>query len=92
MHPIFPADNEGNVKIKPIGYVKSQIIESTARGKTETITEIIINDACAKCLDGIEEFSHILVVYWLDRIKQYREVCHPQGKDDVPLLGLLATR
>jgi len=25
MHPIFPMDNEGNIKIKPLGYVKSPI-------------------------------------------------------------------
>jgi tRNA (Thr-GGU) A37 N-methylase len=92
MHPIFPTDSEGNVKIKPIGHVKIPIGESNTQGTIETVTEIIINDACAKCLDGIEEFSHVLVVYWLDRIKTYREVCRPQGKDDVPLLGLLATR
>ena len=78
MHPIFPMDNEGNIKIKPLGYVKSPII--------------VLCDDCAKCLDGIEEFSHIVVIYWLDQIRSYRERLHPQGRTDVPLLGMLATR
>ncbi len=91
MHPIFPTDSEGNVKMKPIGHIKLQDRPQTG-GLEKVEAEIIINDACAKCLDGIEEFSHILIVYWLDRIKSYRETCHPQGKEDVPLLGLLATR
>lgn len=92
MHPIFPMDNEGNIKIKPLGYVKSPVKKPRVGGLTEIETEIALNDDCANCLDGIEDFSHILVVYWLDQIKSYRESCHPQGREDVPLLGMLATR
>ena len=33
----------------------------------------------------------ILVLFWFNQIKGYREKCHPQGAD-VPLLGMLATR
>jgi len=92
MHPIFPIDNEGNIKIKPIGYVNSPINEPQTGGLTEIETEMVISDDCGKCLDGIEEFSHIVVIYWLNQITSYRENCHPQGREDVPLLGLLATR
>ena len=92
MHPIFPIDNEGNIKIKPIGYVKSPIKEPQIGGLTDIETEIILSNDCGKCLDGIEEFSHIIVIYWLDRITSYRETCRPQGREDIPLLGQLATR
>jgi len=92
VHPIFPMDNEGNIKIKPIGYVKSPINEPQTGGLTEIETEMVFNDECEKCLDGIEEFSHIVVIYWLNQITGYRENCHPQGREDVPLLGMLATR
>lgn len=92
MHPIYPTDSEGNIKIKPIGYVKSPIKEPQIGGLTDIETEIILGNDCAKCLDGIEEFSHIIVVYWLNRIKTYRETCRPQGNQHVPLLGQLANR
>jgi tRNA (Thr-GGU) A37 N-methylase len=92
MHPIYPIDNEGNIKIKPIGYAKSPINKPQTGGLTEIETEILLQEACGKCLDGIEEFSHILVVYWLNQITEYREACHPQGRKDIPLLGMLATR
>lgn len=92
MHPIFPTDNEGNIKMKPIGHVNSPIKAPQTGGLTEIETEIIINDDCTRCLDGIEDFSHIVVLYWLDRIDSYREGCHPQGREDVPFLGMLATR
>ncbi len=92
MHPIYPVDDEGNIKIKPIGYVKSPIKTPQTGGLTEIETEIAIETDCIKCLDGIEDFSHIIVLYWLDRVTSYREGCHPQGRQDVPYLGMLATR
>lgn len=92
MHPIYPLDKKGNIKIKPLGYVKSPIKEPQTGGLTDIETEIILGDDCMPCLDGIEEFSHIVVIYWLNQITSYREACHPQGREDVPLLGMLATR
>ena len=92
MHPIFPMDSEGNIKIKPLGYIKSPIKAPQTGGLTEIETEIVLGDDSAECLDGIDEFSHIVVVYWLNQIRSYREKCHLQGRTDVPLLGMLATR
>jgi tRNA (Thr-GGU) A37 N-methylase len=92
MHPIFPLDSEGNIKIKPLGYVKSPIKKPQTGGLTGIETEIVLGNVCDGLLDGIEKFSHIVVVYWLNQITSYRESCHPQGREDVPLLGMLATR
>jgi tRNA (Thr-GGU) A37 N-methylase len=92
MHPIFPLDNEGNIKIKPIGYVSSPVTEQQTGGFADLETEIHLGDEFVKCLDGIDEFSHILVLYWLHDITEYRESCRPQGREDVPMLGQLATR
>ncbi len=92
MHPIHQIDNEGNIKIKPIGYVKSPIKKPQTGGLTEVEAEIVLNKDCGKCLDGIEDFSHIIVIYWLNQIRRYRQRCHPQGRKDIPLLGQLATR
>jgi len=92
LHPIFKTDEEGNVKIKHIGYVKSPIILPQTGGLAEIETEIIIDEGLSKALDGIEEFSHIVVLYWLNLIESYRDGCRPQGRDDVPFLGQLATR
>jgi tRNA (adenine37-N6)-methyltransferase len=92
MHPIFPLDKEGNIKVKPIGFVVSPIKKPQTGGLTDVEMEIALDDGFARMLDGIEEFSHILVIYWLNRITEYRESCHPQGNENVPLLGQLATR
>jgi tRNA (Thr-GGU) A37 N-methylase len=92
MHPIFPVDKHGNIKIKPIGYVQSPIKEPQVGGLTNIETEIRLNNDCANLLEGIDDFSHIIVIYWLNKITDYRENCRPQGNENVPLLGQLATR
>ena len=92
MHPIFLIDSEGNYKFRPIGFVRLPENVPAKDSYAETVSEIILNNEFAGCVDGIDEFSHIIVVYWLNRIKKYREKCHPQDREDVPLLGQLATR
>jgi len=92
MHPIFPMDSEGNFKFKPIGIIKLPDKSAAKESYAEMESDIILNGEFEGCLDGIDEFSHIIVVYWLNRIKNYREKCHPQDREDVPLLGQLATR
>ena len=56
--------------------------------------EIEIDAAWAEALDGIDGFSHIWVVWWLDRFDEpptQRKV-HPERRQELPLVGLLATR
>jgi tRNA (adenine37-N6)-methyltransferase len=92
MHPIFAMDGEGDIKIRPIGFVKSPVKEPQVGGLTDIEAEVALNEYCARLLEGIDEFSHIIVVYWLHQITEYRESCRPQGNERVPILGQLATR
>ena len=46
-------------------------------------------------LDGLEEFSHIIVIYWMHRVSPYGQVplkVHPGGSKELPLMGIFATR
>lgn len=45
-------------------------------------------------LAGIEEYSHLIVVFWLDQAKRARtpRVHRPEGRQEMPDVGLLATR
>jgi len=56
--------------------------------------EIEIDAAWAEALDGIDGFSHIWVVWWLDRFEEppMQRKVHPERREELPLLGLLATR
>lgn len=80
--------------INIIGHVENNLTE---RGRIEAgdiISRIIIDPAYAQALDGIDDFSHIIVVFWLDRIKpDERNILkvHPRGSPDNPLTGVFAT-
>jgi tRNA-Thr(GGU) m(6)t(6)A37 methyltransferase TsaA len=57
--------------------------------------EIIIQPELVPALDGISDFSHIYVLFWLNEIsKENREILkvHPRGRADMPLVGVFAAR
>ena len=57
-------------------------------------SEITIDAAWAEALDGLEGFSHIWVLWWIDRFDEPPETqhVHPEGRSEMPLVGLFATR
>lgn len=48
----------------------------------------------AEALNGLEEYSHLIVVLWLDRAKRARQArrLRPEGRADMPEVGTFATR
>lgn len=62
------------------------------RNTTSTLTFL---PQFEELLDGIEDFSHIVVIYWPHKLspedRQIKKV-HPMGRKDIPLKGIFATR
>jgi tRNA-Thr(GGU) m(6)t(6)A37 methyltransferase TsaA len=59
------------------------------------LSEISLNSELTPALEGITEFSHIFVLFWLSEISaDQRKMMkvHPRGRRDLPLLGVFATR
>ncbi len=84
--------------IKPIGIVRNGVkgIPAGRHGDwwVGLVSEIVIDSTLADALDGLEAFSHIIVLYWMHRIGS-REVhlkIHPRDRAEAPLTGLFATR
>jgi len=73
---------------------KEQILSNHRRIK-EVISELIIHPDYEELLDGIEAFSHIVVVFWPHLLssenRQIKKV-HPMGRKDLPIQGIFATR
>ena len=46
----------------------------------------------AEGLEGIEDVSHIIVIYAMDTMGQVRMMVTPQAKDSSPSVGIFATR
>lgn len=45
-----------------------------------------------KALDGIEGFSHLIVLFWLHEARTPDLKIHPKGVKRIPKIGYLATR
>ncbi len=66
-----------------------------SRAAREAVSEIVVREDLAGLLDGVEDFSHLLVLYWAHLIPEERRSLarvHPMGRQDLPLVGIFATR
>ncbi len=91
-HPV-PAGRQ-RLSLQPIGYV----VAGRRRGAKddrweEQEAEIEIDPAWAGALDGIEGFSHIWVLWWLDQAGPPTALhVHPERRRELPAVGFFATR
>jgi tRNA-Thr(GGU) m(6)t(6)A37 methyltransferase TsaA len=95
--------------LKPVGVVKSEVKEPSLvagsgdlewhpkEGQREwrtRVSQLIIDSSLDGILDGIEDFSHLLVLYWAHRVPpEGRSLlkAHPMGRKDLPLVGIFST-
>ncbi|MFW9830136.1 MAG: tRNA (N6-threonylcarbamoyladenosine(37)-N6)-methyltransferase TrmO [Candidatus Thorarchaeota archaeon] len=79
------------IQIEPIGYVERESPDEYNKDRS-LISKIIIKKSISKALDGIEDFSHIYIIFWMDKIKDSGYLHHPGKTQGSKPLGLFATR
>ena len=96
--------------LKAVGIVRSDVKEPVLRARNgdlnweseekpashsqANISEIEIDPEYAGVLDGIEDFSHLLILYWAHKVdEEGRNLTkvHPMGRKDLPLVGVFST-
>jgi len=83
------------ILLRSIGVVRNAIINPGQHDCDDMISELVIDTALAEALDGLEQFSHIIVIYWMHRNADMTNTplkVHPRKRQDIPLMGLFATR
>ncbi len=91
------ADKQPGMTLIAIGIVRSEVKQKQKPSFNwrQVVSEIVIDDDLAEGLDGLSEFSHIIVLYWMhqavDSEKMAIKVC-PQGRRNLPPVGLFASR
>ncbi len=85
--------SEEKIVLTPIGHVKTDAMGNQVKDKSR-ISQIILRENLVEGLDGIEGFSHIFVLFWLNEVvnKPRGLKFHPRGRLDMPLLGVFALR
>jgi len=80
--------------VKAIGIVRSEEAGHPQSDEGEVFSEIVVDSSLTEALDGIEEFSHIVVLYWMHQAPADKPPTkvHPMGKKEFPLVGLFVTR
>ena len=84
------------MKLKAIGLVRNELqTPPTPRSNWDkVVSEIVIDSSLTGALDGIEEFSHIIVLFWMHRLREGGTPLkqRPMGNLERPLKGLFALR
>ncbi len=80
------------IVLKPIGFVRNSVNEPRFGGFAGGISEIVVDEKFTEALRGIDEYSHVIIVYWMDRVKGSVVTHQPQGNPDVPVVGIFACR
>jgi len=80
---------------RPVGVVRSPVTEPVDEGWGLVVSEVHVDREYASGLQGLEEFSHAIVVTWL-HLADFDSEKHlqrrPQGRDDMPCVGIFSQR
>jgi tRNA (adenine37-N6)-methyltransferase len=94
---MMPSKSAGfkQIKIKAIGTIRTPFLEASgtpiqaAYGK-DIQGQVLINEAYVAALDDIEGFERLWLIYWMDRVGQFKPRVIPYR--DTREHGLFATR
>jgi len=83
--------------LKAIGTVRNKVKQAPGPNYNwwGIASEIVVNTRLTEALDGLEEFSHIIVLYWMHQVVHSDELSlkvYPRGKPELPIVGFFATR
>ena len=76
------------IEMRPIGFVSRTSPNENDRDRS-LVAKVVVDEDLTPALDGIEEWSHIYVIFWLNRVVHAAEpeLCH-QGSG----VGVFAAR
>jgi len=84
-----------NAVFSPVGVVRNAVKESQMFGWENVESRIVVRRKLVDALDGLEGYSHVIVLFWIDRVPEEERGLtrlHPMGDAALPLLGVFATR
>ena len=81
------------LSITPIGTVHNEIKTPIVHGWSKVVSGLVLYERYTEGLEGIEDFSHIVVIFWMHQAGLPKSLKgHVQSRDDLPVAGLFARR
>lgn len=81
--------------MRSIGVVRSPFTKDGTRiPRRDIVAEIVVHEELAAALIGIEEWSHLIILFWMDQLagKHQRLTTHPRQRSDLPEVGVFSAR
>ena len=79
--------------IMPIGTVRNEVKTPMRKGWSRVVSNLVVDERYTDALDGLEDFSHVLVIFWMDQAGAPKSLQHHvQGREELPIAGLFARR
>ncbi|WP_245256914.1 MULTISPECIES: tRNA (N6-threonylcarbamoyladenosine(37)-N6)-methyltransferase TrmO [unclassified Nitrobacter] len=80
--------------MRSIATVRSRFTNEVRISRRDIIAEIIVREDLAPALTGLEEWSHLIVLFWMDQIvgKPVPLTTHPRHRADLPEVGVFCAR
>jgi tRNA-Thr(GGU) m(6)t(6)A37 methyltransferase TsaA len=83
------------ISMQPIAAVRSQFTKDGVRmSRRDIIAQIVVREDLAAALTGIEEWSHLIILFWMDQLagKSHQLTTHPRRRTDLPEVGVFCAR
>ena len=78
---------------QPIGTVRNNVkVPSTLRNWGKVESDLVLDERYSEALDGIEDYSHVQVLFWIDRTQPQPMKGHVQRCEELPVVGVFAGR
>lgn len=81
--------------LNPIGYVRNDVQNKKDVSWGEDVSTIVLNEEYHSGLKGLENFTHVIILYYLDKAAYQKEKHlqrRPQNREDMPLVGIFSQR
>ncbi len=83
------------IEFESVGEVRNNIETKKDTNWGNDVSRIIIDEKYKNGLIGLSEFSHLIVIYYLDKadfVVEKHILRKPQGREDMPMVGIFAQR
>jgi len=83
------------VELHPIGFVHSPVKEPGHEDWQDVVSEIAVSPEFEPALEHVEDFSHLIVIYWMHLLAPAERGVlrvHPMRSPSLPFAGVFAAR
>lgn len=82
------------VSLRPIGVVRNNVATPRPDGWEGLRSDILVREELEPALDGIDAYSHVIVVFAFDKVPEAEQKLRMDARSDprIPEQGVLATR